>query len=536
MKTMKKFLSMAALALVGAVMTGCSSDDNILQPENKSKLVTLTTTISLDGGATTRALTETGVKTFAVGEQVAVLYYDNTNSSAHKAVSNALTASNISADGKTATITVTLDNPLEDGGIRIIYPAAMAKGTIDESAYIDEDDETINFDALNNQNGTLATLASTLDLAVFDGDFNGTALPTDIALTNRLSILALTLKNGAGSREITSSITGLTVSDGSNSYTVSRSAADGPIYVAIKPTTAALELTATDGSKNYTKTATSREYAAGNGYGLPLKMLTVISWSQSELEGIPSMYDNGSRTLKGVTLTKSDGTFYTYDVGKYFGGEFQFSSILGNLTKIEVTTTYGSPIGTGWSGNVWTGNSSTVDFEDAFNATNIVFTIAEDDVAVSSISLNKTSTSIEEGKTETLSATILPAEATDKSVTWTSSNPSAATVDASGVVTAVAVGEATITAEASNGLTATCAVTVTAAVQLSSLTVDGATIKYVPGETWRQAMNLHSSENAGWNISGGGNVMYGSSYLWDWDEDNYVSADTQITSGNYGLW
>ena len=64
MKTMKNFLSMAALALMGAMMTSCSSDDNFdnpQQPENKSKVVTLTTTVGLDGGATTRALTETGV-------------------------------------------------------------------------------------------------------------------------------------------------------------------------------------------------------------------------------------------------------------------------------------------------------------------------------------------------------------------------------------------------------------------------------------------------------------------------------------------
>ena len=75
MKTMKNFLSMAALALMGTMMTGCSSDDifdNPQQPENASKVVTLTTTVGLDGGATTRALTETGVKTFAVGERVAV--------------------------------------------------------------------------------------------------------------------------------------------------------------------------------------------------------------------------------------------------------------------------------------------------------------------------------------------------------------------------------------------------------------------------------------------------------------------------------
>ena len=528
MKT-KKFLSMAALALVGAMTVSCSSDDNIIeqpqQPENKSNVVTLTTTVGIGGGAGTRALAADGTKTFAAGETMAIVY-KNTNGETAVAVSEALQGGDITNEGKSATFTFTLDSPDKAQNVTYVYPAAMVNN-----------DGTVKNDALASQDGTLSSLASNLDYCTNSGAWDGDNLPT-LTLDNQFAILALTLKNGAGSREITSSITGLTVSDGTNSYTVSRSAADGPIYVAIRPTTAALELTATDGSKNYTKTATSREYAAGSGYSLPLRMLTVISWSQSELEGISSMYDNGSRTLKGVTLTKSGGTFYTYDVGKYFGGVFQFSSILGKLTKIEITTTYGSPIGTGWSGNVWTGNASTVDFEDAFNATNIVFTIAEDDVAVSGISLNKTSTSIEKGNTETLTATISPAEATDKSVTWTSSNPDVATVDA-GVVTAVAAGEAIITAEASNGLTATCTVTVTApaAPSLLSLTIGGATIYYAAGETWGQAISRHSSENARWSYEDGFMVYYDNDYLVNMDSDEPVYEDETINpSTTYALF
>ena len=71
-----RYLSLAALTFMGAVMTGCSSDNNIIdepqQPANKDNIVTLTTTVSLDGGASTRALTEAGVKTFAEGDQIAV--------------------------------------------------------------------------------------------------------------------------------------------------------------------------------------------------------------------------------------------------------------------------------------------------------------------------------------------------------------------------------------------------------------------------------------------------------------------------------
>lgn len=76
-----------------------------------------------------------------------------------------------------------------------------------------------------------------------------------------------------------------------------------------------------------------------------------------------------------------------------------------------------------------------------------------------SITLSNSSITIIEGNTATLTATILPTTAT-QTVTWTSSDESVATVSSEGVVTAVAAGSATITAETTNGLTATCAVTV----------------------------------------------------------------------------
>ena len=77
------------------------------------------------------------------------------------------------------------------------------------------------------------------------------------------------------------------------------------------------------------------------------------------------------------------------------------------------------------------------------------------------VTLNKTELSLTVGSSEQLTATVAPAEADNKSVTWTSSNPAVATVDASGNVTAVSAGSATITVTtADGGKTATCTVTV----------------------------------------------------------------------------
>ena len=78
---------------------------------------------------------------------------------------------------------------------------------------------------------------------------------------------------------------------------------------------------------------------------------------------------------------------------------------------------------------------------------------------VSEITLNKNEITLEKNGSETLTATILPTDADDKTLTWKSSNPNVATVQ-NGVITAVGKGTATITATSANGKTATCTVTV----------------------------------------------------------------------------
>lgn len=92
-------------------------------------------------------------------------------------------------------------------------------------------------------------------------------------------------------------------------------------------------------------------------------------------------------------------------------------------------------------------------------------TVTPAGVPVTGISLNKTTLSLTIGKDETLTATIAPENASDKSVTWTSSDETIATVSTDGKVTAVKVGTATITATsvADNTKKATCEVTVTPA-------------------------------------------------------------------------
>jgi uncharacterized protein YjdB len=83
-------------------------------------------------------------------------------------------------------------------------------------------------------------------------------------------------------------------------------------------------------------------------------------------------------------------------------------------------------------------------------------------VTAASVDVQPTTQSIVHGNKATLTATVSPANASEKGVTWASSDATKATVDANGVVTGVAAGTATITATTKDGVhTDTCAVTVT---------------------------------------------------------------------------
>ena len=81
-------------------------------------------------------------------------------------------------------------------------------------------------------------------------------------------------------------------------------------------------------------------------------------------------------------------------------------------------------------------------------------------IPVDAVELSEQEQTLKIGKTLALTATVKPTDATDKTVVWTSSDESVASVDENGNVTAVSVGTATITATASNGMTAECQITV----------------------------------------------------------------------------
>ena len=301
MKKTMRFLSVVALAFVGAVMTGCSNDDDSAidksqQLENTSKkVVTMTTSVALDAGATMRALTGEGVKTFAVGEQMAIVY--SNGSGMVKAVSRALKADDIKDAGTSASFTFDLETPDKSIDVTYIYPASMARA-----------DGSINYDALATQDGTLASLASNLDLATYEGEWLGENLPS-CTLENQLAILALTLKDSDGANEITGNVTDVTVKADEDTYTVTRSAAAGPIYVAIKPIASKnVVVTTTGGSKDYVKLLTEKTYASGNGYSVSWRMTPIIPFTEATANDVGRVIAIDGKVYDNTTIATAVNT------------------------------------------------------------------------------------------------------------------------------------------------------------------------------------------------------------------------------------
>ena len=337
MKKTLRYLSMAALLVLGAIMTGCSNDDNIFnqqQTKNNDNIVTLTATVSLDGGAGTRAITpSTGAKTFESTNQIAVIYKDGSDET-QKAVSTDFTPS---ADGTKATFTVSLANPATNSAIRYIYPATMAKD-VSTDATITDNDATIDYTGLlGSQNGDLTTLGTNYDLAVYDGNLNGTDLPASATLTNPLAICAFTLTNGGS--DITNTVTGLNISDGTNTYIVKPSALP-TIYVAMKPASGNIAFTATTATNTYFKTAAGKTLEAGKLYPISVSMVKLVVGGVICADG--NVYESY------LDYSQSNATYYSQVVATicYVGNDAETNTTYNHglaLARLNCRWYQGSP-------------------------------------------------------------------------------------------------------------------------------------------------------------------------------------------------
>ena len=204
-------------------------------------------------------------------------------------------------------------------------------------------------------------------------------------------------------------------------------------------------------SSTITVTSSTPEPVAVESVSLDQTDLTLDVGGTATLTAtvLPENADN-----KNVTWTSSNSSIATVDASG------KVTAVAPGLAVIIVTTVDGGKIAT------------------------CAVTVTNPAVPVQSVSLDKTTLDLNVGENATLVATVLPENADDKSVTWSSSNTAVATVDATGKVTAVAAGEAVITVTTTDGgKTATCAVTVTnPAVPVQSVTLDKTTLSLMVGK------------------------------------------------------
>jgi uncharacterized repeat protein (TIGR02543 family) len=180
-------------------------------------------------------------------------------------------------------------------------------------------------------------------------------------------------------------------------------------------------------------------------------------------------------SVTGVSLNKSSTTVIV-------GGKETLTATVApnNATNKNVTWSTSDPTKATVTNGVVTAVAAgsaviTATTADGNKTANCTVTVSASAVAVTGVSLNKSSTSLTVGGTEILTATIMPSGATNQNVNWSSSNTAVATVNG-GTVTAVSAGSATITATTVDGnRTATCTVTVTTPTYTVQYNANGGT-------------------------------------------------------------
>ena len=239
-------------------------------------------------------------------------------------------------------------------------------------------------------------------------------------------------------------------------------------------------------------------FTAPEGYELTKIIFTITNGDSANMDADEGTYNAGTWTGTGseVTFTGKNATIRLskaevtlkkkVETGALLsiavdnpktefsvGDEFEFGGTVTASYDNEVTKDVTSESTfTGYNLNTAGNQTVTVSYTEEEVTKTTTYDITVSEVAVTGITLDKEETTILVGITKTLKATIEPANATDKTVIWTSSDENVATVDENGVVTAVAAGTATImaTSNENDEITASCAVTVVAEIDETTVT------------------------------------------------------------------
>jgi len=249
--------TLAALLIASATLTACSSDDDessVVSGSPADKPATVTMTVSASK-ATTRALAlaldgSTLNATWTAGDKVEVWTSDGTTTKYGE-----LTAQ---SSGANTTLQGTLTTRPSNSQVLLLKYLSPAYATQDGTltGSVNSIDKVCDY--------ATATVTATVD------GYNVTA--TTASFVNQQAVVKFTLKNKANDKAL--SATALTVSDGTNSYTVTPASATSELYVAIPGfSEQTVTLTATVGSATYTYVKAGVTFANGQYYAITVKMV-----------------------------------------------------------------------------------------------------------------------------------------------------------------------------------------------------------------------------------------------------------------------
>lgn len=254
-----------------------------------------------------------------------------------------------------------------------------------------------------------------------------------------------------------------------------------------------------------------------------------------------------SVSLSENAITLTEGEMYKL-TATVFPSDAADKSITWSSSNTSVATVSDS----GWITAKAVGSATiSAKANDGGKAATCQVTVKSKAIPVTGISLDKSSMSLAIGDSEYLNATITPSDATDKSVSWTSSNTAIATVSSSGHVTAKAVGNAIITATTTDGSKkATCSVTVSSvavtgvSLNKSSLSLyenDSETLiaTFTPSNATNKAVTWSSSNSAVATVDSNGQVLAkaaGNAVITVTSEDGQKTANCSVSvkSDPYG--
>ena len=197
--------------------------------------------------------------------------------------------------------------------------------------------------------------------------------------------------------------------------------------------------------------------------------------------------------IDGITLKKSETTLgvgYSETLKYNLPSELNSSNIIWRSSNEKVATVKNGKVTA-----ITNGKTIITASINGYTSTCTV-TVSSEYVAVKGINLNKSNLNITVGSSENLIGTISPNNASNKDITWKSSNTSVATVDSNGKVTAKKIGTAIITIS-SSGYSATCTVNVVNTIALKGITINKSTLtlKETNSETLKITFNPSDATN-----------------------------------------